>query len=106
MKQHYVTIFRSRLKPEYQEEYSIVANRMSDLVHMIEGFVGYKTFTAADGERVTIAEFDSAQSQDVWRRHPEHLEAQKKGREKFYAEYHIQVCSLVRDYSHGSKRQG
>ena len=32
----------------------------------------------------------------AWRMHPEHREAQRKAREIYYSEYHIQVCELVR----------
>jgi heme-degrading monooxygenase HmoA len=33
----------------------------------------------------------------VWRTNPEHLAAQKLGRQKYYAEYHLQVCTLTRE---------
>ena len=29
--------------------------------------------------------------------HPEHVDAKKKGRTDFYAEYKIQTCSLLRE---------
>jgi heme-degrading monooxygenase HmoA len=62
------------------------------------GFVSCKTFTAADGERVAIEEFESEEAHDAWRNHPEHREARRLGREKFYAEFSIQVCRVERAY--------
>ena len=94
-----VTIFRSRLRPELQEEYAEVAARMKRLAESMPGFVAMKTFSAPDGERVTIAEFDSQERHDAWRAHPEHRAAQQMGRESFYSEYRIQVCEPIRDYS-------
>jgi heme-degrading monooxygenase HmoA len=41
--------------------------------------------------------FESAEAQRAWAQHPEHRHAQKQGRERFYSEYHIQVCELVRE---------
>jgi heme-degrading monooxygenase HmoA len=93
-----VTIFRSRLRAEHQEEYERMAARMHDLAQNMLGFVSIKTFTASDGERVSLVEFDSEAAHQAWRQHPEHREAQRLGREKFYSEYRIQVCRLERDY--------
>jgi heme-degrading monooxygenase HmoA len=94
-----VTIFRSRLRPEHVEEYSGVAERMDALARAAPGFLGIKTFTAPDGERVSIVEFADAETQQAWREHPEHQAAQRLGREKFYAEFRIQVCRVERAMS-------
>jgi len=93
-----ITIFRSRLRPEHAEEYERLAPRIRALAESMPGFVSCKTFTAADGERVSIEVFESQETQDAWRNHPEHREAQRLGREKFYAEFRIQVCHVDRDY--------
>lgn len=93
-----LTIFRSRLRPEHQEAYERVAARMHDLAQQMPGFVSIKTFTAPDGERVSIVEFESEVAHNAWRQHPEHLEAQRLGREQFYSEFHIQVCRVERAY--------
>jgi len=92
-----LTVFRSILKPDAQEDYAEWAARMSDLARSMPGYVAHKSFTAPDGERVTLAEFDSPESQSAWARHPEHREAMKKGRADFYAWYRLQVCDVVRD---------
>ena len=53
---------------------------------------------AADGEGVAIVEFESAETLQAWREHPEHRAAQAAGRERLFASYRIQVCSVERDY--------
>ena len=93
-----VTVFRSRLRPEHVEEYQQLAPRMRALAESMPGFVSAKTFTAADGERVSIEEFESPETLEAWRNHPEHREAQRLGREKFYSEFHVQVCRVEREY--------
>ena len=87
-----LTVFRSRLRPEHLDEYHAVAERIHALAMSMTGFVSIKTFAADDGERVSIVEFATRQAHDAWRDHPEHVEAQRLGREKFYSEYSIQVC--------------
>lgn len=93
-----ITIFRSRLRPEHEAEYHRIADRMRELVQSMPGFVSIKTFTAPDGERVSVVEFDSETTHNAWREHPAHREAQRLGRERFYSEYRIQVGRVEKDY--------
>ena len=93
-----ITLFRSRLRPEACEEYERWAHRMNQLAAAMPGFVSIKTFAADDGERLSIIEFESEAAHGAWRDHPEHREAQRLGRERFYAEFQIQVCAPVRRY--------
>lgn len=92
-----VTVFRSRLRPEAEVEYSEWAARMNALAVEMPGYVSHKGFTAEDGERVTIVEFESEDAQQAWSRHPEHIQAKVKGKKEFYSEYRIQVCTVVRE---------
>jgi heme-degrading monooxygenase HmoA len=95
----FVTVFRSRLKPEAQDEYMALAARMSELAQTMPGYVSHKGFVAPDGERVTIVEFSSEEGMRAWGSNPEHVAAKGKGRSTFYSEYRIQVCTVVRETS-------
>lgn len=97
-----LTIFRSRLEPVHAAAYREMAVRMRTLAETMPGFISFKTFTAEDGERVSIIEFESEQALRAWRAHPEHRKAQELGRERFYSEYQVQVCTLVRQ--HGNSK--
>lgn len=92
-----VTVFRSRLKPECQEEYAAWAARMSELARSMPGYISHKGFTAPDGERVTIVEFETEADLRAWAAHPEHAAAKTRGREAFYAEYSVQTCSVMHE---------
>lgn len=92
-----VTVFRSRLKPGAQAEYAQWAGKMSALAKTMPGYVSHKGFVAEDGERVTIVEFESADALQAWSRHPEHVEAKRKGRADFYLDYRVQVCTVECD---------
>ncbi len=91
-----VTVFRSRLNPEAADEYGQWAARISELARAMPGYISHKTFTAEDGERVTIVEFEREEDVRAWSAHPEHVQAKKRGRAAFYSEYKIQVCSVLR----------
>ena len=92
-----VVIFRVYVKPQANlEELGALNQRMGTLVREMPGCLGVKEYSAEDGEILVVAEFDSLESVDTWKAHPEHLVAQRRGREEFIADYRIQVCSLIR----------
>jgi heme-degrading monooxygenase HmoA len=92
-----VTVFRSRLRPGVREDYAALVKRMIELAKTMPGYISHKDFSAEDGERVTIVEFEHEEGLRAWRTNPENLAAQKLAREKYYTEYHIQVCTLDRE---------
>ena len=92
-----VTVFRNRLRTEARDEYQVWIARMRDLAMTMPGYVSHKTFTADDGERVTIVEFESEAAHKAWATHPEHVQAKSLGRDRFYSDYKIQVCSVQRE---------
>jgi heme-degrading monooxygenase HmoA len=91
-----VTVFRSRLRPEAADEYMEWSARMNALAQTMPGYISHKGFTAPDGERVTIVEFEDEESLRGWSHQSEHMEAKQKGRTSFYSEYRIQVCAVQR----------
>lgn len=93
-----LTVFRSRLDPAATAAYGPVAERMSELAAAMAGFVDAKTFSAGDGERVTIVTFADRASHDAWRDHPEHRAAQQQGIDTFYEHYAIQVATVTYDH--------
>jgi heme-degrading monooxygenase HmoA len=92
-----LTVFRSRLRDDNRERYDELAPRMSELARSMPGYRSHKVFVAADGERVTIVEFDDEASQQAWSHQADHVAAKQQGRESFYAEYRLQICHVVRE---------
>ena len=71
--------------------YEPVAERMAARAAAMPGFLFLKGYVAADGERLALFGFETLAHLDAWRTDPEHLEAQRRGREEFYARYDLQV---------------
>lgn len=92
-----VTVFRSRLRSGLREEYVALADRMNELARTMPGYISHKGFFADDGERVTIVEFESLETLRAWRMHPEHVAAQKAGRETYYTQYSVQTCEIAHE---------
>jgi heme-degrading monooxygenase HmoA len=91
-----LTVFRSRLNEGHRAEYDRHVALTAALAEATPGFIGHKMFVAEDGERVTLVEFESLDSQRAWSLSPEHKAAAIAGRRGFYAEYQIQICTVDR----------
>lgn len=100
-----VIVFRTRLRADVDAaELEAVGARMYELAAAMPGFLSYKDYAAADGESVSIVEFESEEALAAWRDHPEHREIQQRGRERYFSEYRVQVCAPLREY--GFSRDG
>jgi len=94
-----IVIFDLHLRKDADAKaYRRTSERMHELVDPWPGFISLKEYTSEDGEVLDIARFADEKSLEAWRREPEHLGAQRKGREEFYDHYRIQMCRVVRDY--------
>ncbi len=89
-----VTVFRSQLRAD-AKGYTETAARMSELASGMPGYIDHKSFTAEDGERVTVVTFADQQTHDAWRTHDEHQAAQRRGRGEFYEAYSLQIATVT-----------
>jgi heme-degrading monooxygenase HmoA len=96
---HIVTVFRSRLRDPVPDDFAPLATELEARARTFPGFLDFKEFTAAYGERLALVTFASAEAEVAWRDDPAHRAAQQQGRDRFYAEYDIAVCSLVHRHS-------
>lgn len=93
------------------EEYKTTLARMLSIVSAMPGFISVKEHVAADGDTVVIVKFENEAALEAWRNHPEHRAAQSRGRELFYDAYHVEICSVLRQYDftrppEGDRRAG
>jgi heme-degrading monooxygenase HmoA len=91
-----IVLFRSRLTPEAGNDYSAMLQKMAKLAAAAPGFIAEKSFTAEDGERLTVVWWQDEQTLQQWRNHVQHLVAQRVGREKWYEYYKMEVAEVFR----------
>jgi heme-degrading monooxygenase HmoA len=92
----YVVIFRAKVK-NFDADYSKTANRMRELALSEFGCIEFKSVT--DGcDEIALSYWPDEQSIRSWKLHPEHLEAQQRGRELWYESYTVQVANIGREY--------
>jgi len=94
--QQSITVFRSRLRDDAAADYATVAAELEERAGGFDGFVEFKEFVAADGERLALVTFASDDAEAAWRDDERHRAAQHRGREAFYSEYDVAVCSVQR----------
>ncbi len=92
-----IALFRSRLRPEHAAEFQSLADEMLELAKAMPGFLSYKRYLHEDGARCSVIEFETHAQLLAWRNLPRHAEAQRLGRERYYAEYSLHICEPVRE---------
>ena len=89
-------MFRSRLRAGVEGTFGPHADEVYRRAITMQGFIDSKDYVGDDGERVTIVEWDSAENLAGWRGETGHVAAQQAGRDRYYSEYRIQVCTETR----------
>jgi len=93
----FVVIFRATIR-SLDPEYSAVAAKMRELALKEFGCIQFHSVTEGRDE-VALSYWPSEESIRSWKAHPEHLLAQKAGRERWYESYTVQVACITREYS-------
>ena len=99
-----VILFRSRLTADAGQDYQEMDAELERLVHDQPGYVSHKSYRSEDGERLTLVWFKDQETLRSWKTLPRHLEAQRRGRERWYQFYEMEVAEVVRTSSF--KRSG
>jgi heme-degrading monooxygenase HmoA len=94
-----IILFRSKLTDQAREDYQAMNAELEGLVRQNPGFVDVKSYTAADGERLTVVWWRDEESLAEWRNLMRHREAQNTGRQKWYEYYNVNVATITRSRS-------
>ncbi|PVZ63889.1 antibiotic biosynthesis monooxygenase family protein [Pelagibaculum spongiae] len=94
---YYAVIFSSLLQPDSAENgYSDMANTMVELAQQQSGYLGVESAREALG--ITVSYWKDLESIKVWKANVDHLQAQKLGREKWYASYKVRIARVDKEY--------
>lgn len=92
---YYAVIFTS-IKTVEDEGYSAMADKMLELAHEQEGFLGAES--ARNKLGITVSYWKSTEGIRNWKANLDHLAAQEKGKQKWYKSYKVRVAKVERDY--------
>ena len=92
---YYAVIFTS-IRTEGDNGYRETAKRMIELASRQPGFLGVES--AREDIGITVSYWADIESIAGWKANIEHREAQKMGREKWYAAIKTRIAKVERDY--------
>ena len=92
---YYAVIFSS-LRTDADNGYAEMAECMVQLASAQPGFLGVES--ARDGLGITVSYWDSLDAIKNWKRHAEHQEAQRLGRQQWYSRFRVRIAKVEREY--------
>ena len=95
---YFAVIFSSILKADHKG-YAEMAEKMEELAQVQPGYLGFESARAEIG--ISISYWKDLESIKIWKKHADHLLAQKLGKQKWYSSYKIRISRVERDYDFG-----
>ena len=83
-----------------QEEYLDIAATMRPLVDQIDGFISVERFQSLTNPEklLSLSFFRDEEALNEWRNLSQHRKAQAAGRAGIFADYHLRIAHVMRDY--------
>ena len=95
---YWAVIFTSLRTPADDAGYAQTAGEMEALASQQPGYLGIETARDASGLGITVSYWASEEAIAAWRRHADHLTAQRGGRDSWYRAYELRVARVERAY--------
>ena len=92
----YAVIFKASVT-ELDDEYSRMAERLKKLAFEKYGCQDFVSVTQGN-EEIAISYWETEQQIHDWKKDPEHLLAQSKGREKWYKSFSTEICKVINNH--------
>jgi heme-degrading monooxygenase HmoA len=92
----YTAVIFTSLRTEGDRGYAVMAARMETLAEQQPGYLGIEA--AREGVGITVSYWADDAAAAAWKQVAEHLVAQQRGREAWYADYRVRVATVTRSY--------
>ena len=92
---YYAVIFTSH-RTEGDNGYGEMTRKMVELASKQPGFLGVES--ARESVGITVSYWTDVQSIKAWKQNAEHILAQRKGKQIWYAEFKARISKVERDY--------
>lgn len=93
---YYAVIFTS-LRTEGDNGYGVMADRMAELASEQPGYLGMES--AREDVGITVSYWSDLESIRNWKQNAQHLFAQRRGQDVWYADYSVRIARVERDYA-------
>ena len=92
----YVAVIFTSVRTPGDQGYAAMSRRMDALAAEQPGYLGIEAARADIG--ITVSYWADEDAARAWKQVAEHLVAQQRGREVWYADYRVRVAVVHRDY--------
>jgi heme-degrading monooxygenase HmoA len=92
----YVAVIFTSVQTDDLEGYDETAQRMEALATEQPGYLGFEA--ARSGLGIALSYWATDDDARAWKRVVDHAEAQRQGRERWYAAYRVRVARVEREY--------
>ena len=97
MKPPYYAVIFTSTRTSVEDGYAEMATKMVELAQQQEGFLGVES--ARNDIGITVSYWRDLESIKNWKNNLDHLDAQMKGRTKWYENYTVRIALVEREYS-------
>ena len=97
MKPPYYAVIFTSTRTSIDEGYAEMGTKMVELAQQQEGFLGIES--ARNDIGITVSYWRDLESIKNWKNNLDHIDAQLKGRNKWYENYTVRIALVEREYS-------
>jgi len=100
-------IFEVEIAEGRKGEYLDIAAEMRPMLEQVEGFISVERFQSLTNptKLLSLSFFEDEAAIMRWRTLEQHRGAQTKGREGIFADYHLRIAGVIRDYGMNDRDQ-
>jgi len=93
-------IFEVEPHGDKKQAYLDMAAEMRPLVEQVDGFLSVERFQSLTNpdKLLSLSFFRDEAALDEWRQLTQHRKAQTAGRTRYFKDYRLRVCQVLRDY--------
>ncbi len=95
---YYAVIFVNQRTEVDGEDYGNTADRMVELAHAQDGYLGMESVREDNGKGITVSYWKDMDAIKHWKNNLEHVEARQKGKESWYEDYQLQIAKVEHGY--------
>jgi heme-degrading monooxygenase HmoA len=92
----YVAVIFSSVQTDDLDGYDATAARMEELAARQPGYLGFES--GRSGVGIAVSYWATAEDARAWKGVVEHVDAQRRGRTQWYADYRVRIARVDREY--------
>jgi heme-degrading monooxygenase HmoA len=91
---YYAVIFTSVRADTDQAEYDRMNAVLDEKSKDQSGFLGILSLRNAEGVGITVSYWESVEAIRLWGLDPDHTEAKRNGRKRWYSSFRVEICKV------------